>query len=321
MKPHPEKSTTVRSIVGAAPAVVRALETLSPSLAGRLAARAFLSAPRTSAPEWERAALARAEPLALRVGQETLGGFRLGEGPAVLLVHGWGGRAGQLAAFAPELLRAGFSVVGFDGPGHGSSSGRISSLVHQAAAVAAAARATEARGAIGHSLGAAALVLAMSRGTPLGAAVLIGTPRSPKSYLDRFCDVLGLGPAGRDAARRSIESRLRTAMDDLDATRAAGALAAPALLVHDRRDGEVPWEEGAAVARAWPGARLVTTEGLGHRRILRDDGVIAAAASFLSEALRPGAPGGERAGTFWFEASRLARAFGEPREGGPGLAA
>jgi len=37
-----------------------------------------------------------------------------------------------------------------------------------------------------------------------------------------------------------------------------------------------------ALARAWPGARLLAVTGLGHGRILRDDDVIQAAADFIA---------------------------------------
>ena len=42
----------------------------------------------------------------------------------------------------------------------------------------------------------------------------------------------------------------------------------------DLDDVEVPYREGQLLAHAWPGARLVTTAGLGHRRILRDARVV-----------------------------------------------
>ena len=50
-------------------------------------------------------------------------------------------------------------------------------------------------------------------------------------------------------------------------------LTAPVLVVHDRGDAEIPWQHGAAIARAWRGAEMLITEGLGHRRILRDPGL------------------------------------------------
>jgi pimeloyl-ACP methyl ester carboxylesterase len=69
---------------------------------------------------------------------------------------------------------------------------------------------------------------------------------------------------------------------DLDPARLAPRLAAPALLIHDREDRIVPWQHGAALARLWPGARLLSTRGLGHRRILEDAQVTHAAAQFIT---------------------------------------
>jgi len=43
------------------------------------------------------------------------------------------------------------------------------------------------------------------------------------------------------------------------------------------------FEEGEALARAWPGAQFHATSGLGHNRILSDPAVIARAAAFLGE--------------------------------------
>ncbi len=44
--------------------------------------------------------------------------------------------------------------------------------------------------------------------------------------------------------------------------------------VGDRKDKEVPYAAGARVADVWPQTRLLTTDGLGHQRILRDPGVV-----------------------------------------------
>src|SRR3712207_7030695 len=55
----------------------------------------------------------------------------------------------------------------------------------------------------------------------------------------------------------------------------------PTLVVHDRDDAYTPVADGAAIAAAWPDARLRVTSGLGHRRILRDPEVVAEAVEFV----------------------------------------
>ena len=280
-----EKSTNGRSSRNGFPRALRAgmgaLEAVAPALAERVAERLFFTPPRHPQPAAERAALDGAEPFALRAAGTTVRGHRLGAGPVVLLVHGWGGRGGQLAAFAPPLVSAGCSVVAFDGPGHGESGGRTTNLARLADAIGAVTARFGGRAAIGHSFGGASLALALHRGLPLDAAVLIGAPRTPRSFLDPFCASLGLGEATRDGVQRRIERAVGIPMDELDLPRFAGAIAVPALVVHDRRDAEVPFEHGAAIAAAWSGARLLPTDGLGHRRILRHPAVVSEVASFV----------------------------------------
>ena len=59
------------------------------------------------------------------------------------------------------------------------------------------------------------------------------------------------------------------------------------LVVHDRDDRYVPIAHARAVVDAWPGARIVETQQLGHVSGLRDSGVIGTVVSFLRE---PGSP-------------------------------
>ena len=69
----------------------------------------------------------------------------------------------------------------------------------------------------------------------------------------------------------AIEERFGLRWFELEVPRLAPRLKTPALVIHDRGDGIVPWTQGAALARAWPGARLLSTDGLGHGRILESD--------------------------------------------------
>lgn len=296
MSVHSEKSTTVRSSrTPRAPRPARglrlvraglgALGRISPPLAGRAAGRIFMTPPRSPVPAWEDEALRDAERFTLDAGGARLRGFRMGDGPVVLLVHGWGGRGGQLAALAPPLLAAGAAVVGFDGPAHGASGGDVASLPRLADAATAVARAFGARAAIGHSFGAAALGLAVSRGLALDAVALVGAPRSPALFFHRFCEEMRLRPAARAAFQRRLEARVGIEMAELEAGRVVAGLTTPALVVHDRRDLEVPFEDALAIAAAWPGARLLETDGLGHRRILRDASISAEIAAFVAERL------------------------------------
>jgi pimeloyl-ACP methyl ester carboxylesterase len=279
----PQKSTNGRSFVPwPLRAGLAALSAVSPALAARAGERLFLTPPRPDAPAREREALAAWRRFEVAGRHGRLAAWRTGVGPAVVLVHGWGGRGGQLAPFAPALVEAGCSVVTFDAPGHGASPGRIASVVHFADALEDVARAVHGRAAVGHSVGGAALGYALSRGLPLAAGVAVGAPRSPARFLQGFGAALGLDPAALGRVRARVEARVGVAMDALDVARVAPRDdAVPLLVLHDRADVEVPFADGEAIADAWPGARLQATDGLGHRRILRDARTIAAAVEFV----------------------------------------
>jgi pimeloyl-ACP methyl ester carboxylesterase len=94
-----------------------------------------------------------------------------------------------------------------------------------------------------------------------------------------------------DGDRASLEAQL--ARDNGVATSAfeldqlVGPRDAALLIVHDRLDREVPFEHGERLAQAWRQARLHVTSGLGHRRILRDEAVVAEVAEFVTHGVRP----------------------------------
>jgi pimeloyl-ACP methyl ester carboxylesterase len=267
-------------------AAFAALSGISPGLAARAGETLFLTPPPPARPERERRELAAWRRFEVDTETGRLAAWRTGHGPAVLLAHGWGGRGGQLAAFGPALAEAGCSAVTFDAPAHGESPGRHASVALFARTISAVARAVGAQAVVGHSLGGAATALAVTRGLSVRAAVLIGTPPSPASFFEAFGDEMRLGAAVRAAMQARIERRVGARFEDLDLpTVARRQPRLPMLVVHDRGDREVPFTSAAAIAGSWPGARLLGTTGLGHRRILRDEGVIRDSTSFVTDHL------------------------------------
>jgi pimeloyl-ACP methyl ester carboxylesterase len=205
------------------------------------------------------------------------------DAPAVLLAHGWGGNAAQMRAFVFPLLQAGYRVIAYDQPAHGVSEGKLTGLPDFADVLAeVAGHHGGVHGVIAHSLGAAGAALALAWGkTHFSRIVLVSPPSDLVGYSRRFARWYWMPEPVRRAMQQAIEERYGVLWEELEVPRVAPRLAAEALVVHDRGDRMMPWTHGAAVARHWPGARLVTTDGLGHRRILADEGVTRIAADFI----------------------------------------
>jgi pimeloyl-ACP methyl ester carboxylesterase len=258
---------------------------VSTELTGRWVNRLWFRTQRFPEPAREKAWLASAERLTLAHRGRPLAVYRWGAGPTILLVHGWHGRGTQLGAFVAPLVAAGYRVVAFDAPAHGRTPGRATNLPEVSEALLEVAAAfPPLHGVIAHSFGAASTLVAISRGLAPRRVVTLSAPASIAFLLDSFAAQLELPVAVMDVHRRLMEQRFGADIwRRLSPTEIARGLNIPALLVHDQEDHDVPWQEGEALARAWPGANWVRTQGLGHRRILRDPEVVARSVAFMTE--------------------------------------
>ena len=254
---------------------------VAPGLAAAWALDLFFHARGRRGPRPHDTFLASGRPFEVTARGHRVAAWSWGDGPAVYLVHGWAGVGGQLGAFGPPLLAAGYRVVAFDAPGHGVSGGRRTSILHFADALRALAGRERPHAVIAHSLGAAAAVRALTEGLAVQRAVFIGPTGGPRDWAERFRRHLGVPPPVMAAMRARSERWLGASWDEFDIPALARDRTGPLLVIHDRGDDEVPWSDGAAIASNWPGARLVTTEGLGHRRILRDARVVDLAVRFV----------------------------------------
>jgi len=222
----------------------------------------------------------------LAVGGRRVTAWSWGErGPGVLLVHGWGSRGARFVDLGGALLASGFRVVTFDAPGHGASSGRLSSGPEFArATLAVAAAVGPVSAVVGHSLGGFAAALAIERGLAARRAVFIAPSANANTYTAQFASLLGVQDPVMASMRQRLERRLDFEWRRMDIPRFAPAMRTPLLVIHDRDDREVRWDDGAAIAAAWPGAQLVTTTGLGHHRIVSDAAVVQHVLAFLKPA-------------------------------------
>jgi pimeloyl-ACP methyl ester carboxylesterase len=200
-------------------------------------------------------------------------------GPVALLVHGWGGHARQMLPLAESLAQHGWRPVLLEMPAHGRSAGSTSNLPQFARAIEYVVGRLQQEGhTIGllaaHSLGANGAAYAVSRGLPVGKLALLAPPASPRAFTRYFAQVFGLSEPTRAAMQKRIEASEGVLMQNFEPRAVAQRIRVPTLVVHDRGDRVNAFADSQAFAHAIQGARLVATEELGHRRILKDPGVV-----------------------------------------------
>ncbi|MDQ3916813.1 MAG: alpha/beta hydrolase [Actinomycetota bacterium] len=265
----------------------RAAAAVSPRAAGPIAARLWFTPwridpgerGRTRQAEW----LKDTQPLAFSVDDHRIGGFTAGEGPAIVLAHGWGERAASLGALIAPLVASGYRVVGVDFPAHGASSGGRTDGFEVAAAIRGVCDSIGgAHVIVAHSMAALASMYAVTHGLPVDALVLLAPSTRLDHALERFSEIFALPPNAQAGLKQTIDRRYGPDVwERLSGHVLARTMDVPALIVHDCDDPQVALEDAEELAAAWPEARLVTTDGLGHGRILRDGHVIDEVVSFL----------------------------------------
>jgi len=264
----------------------KVMSRITPSRTAKRALNKFVRPRRTELKNWEN----NAEVLGTRFALDShISAIRwssqsndIEKQKSLLLVHGWESRATQMYGLVPNLLALGYQVVGVDMPAHGHSSGEIS---HAEAFVQTVLLAQKKLGSfdvvIGHSMGAGASGLALSRGLITKKLVLISGPSSIENVLRNFSKFVGLNKQSTDKFVDHASELVGKNASEMDAINLKGNIDVPTLIIHDHHDIEVPISESKRMIPKFINAELYITKGLGHRKILKSAEVIDKISTFL----------------------------------------
>jgi pimeloyl-ACP methyl ester carboxylesterase len=228
--------------------------------------------------------LTAVEPVRVSSAWGDLCAWRLGSGPAVLLVHGWQDDNSLWSPLIDELDRRGRSLVAFDLPGHGASGGDWGvSFEGTDAIVAVADGLGPIDAVVAHSAGCGMTVAAIGEGwTTVERAALIAPPLREGDRWRRYADRLGVGEDVALAAKAAYFQRVGEARATWSPRTAYLEIDVDFLVVHSRDDERNPVSDTAEVIPQNQRARLELVDGLTHRRTARDPAVVNVVAEFVS---------------------------------------
>ncbi|WP_018412136.1 alpha/beta hydrolase [Methyloversatilis thermotolerans] len=193
--------------------------------------------------------------------------------PAVLVMHGWGANASLMLPLARPLHDAGHAVLLIDARGHGASEDiDFMSLPRFADDVAAGLDwlldrldVDHARlSLVGHSVGAAAILLEASRRDRLHAAIALSAFAHPRDMMRRHLSAMGLPwhPLGA-LVTAYVQHLIGARFDDIAPVSTLPRVRCPVLLAHGRHDNTVPFAEAQRLAASRPGTALIELDA-GH---------------------------------------------------------
>ncbi len=211
------------------------------------------------------------------------------KGPAVLLMHGWGGARSQMTGFVDPLLSAGYRVVAYDQPAHGESDGKMTSVLEIAPTMdLVMQREGEFEAIIAHSFGTLITSYALTKlNFPHPAKlVYLGAFNRLLDSLPRFQVLAKLPDEIIAGLRKMIYQNFgEGVLDVINNETMTTRINIPALMFHDIADAVTPIEDSRAIAKAWKGVQFIETKGLGHRGALQSKEIHEQILNFLNTEL------------------------------------
>jgi predicted alpha/beta hydrolase family esterase len=259
------------------------VEWVSQALAARWFWYLFFTPFRYQPPEKEVEVARQAEKYLIEVDGKDVQIYAWGQGPAVLMVHGWAGRGTQFRKFIEPFNEAGLRVVAIDGPAHGRSEGRRTEIMGFAKAIRQVFEKEKAVAIIAHSFGGVASLYAIAHGLHNRVQINIASPSIGDEIIKTFLRALNASASIGERFKKYVIKKTGKHFDDFSALEIVKHIPKDThlLLVHDEDDLEVTIEHPRALQNRFPQAILFETKKLGHNRILKEDTVINRCVTFV----------------------------------------
>ena len=227
-------------------------------------------------------ALASVERHMVSSRQGSVAAWRVGDGPAVLLVHGYADDHSLWSMLMDTLIARGRPFVALDLPGHGFSEGRWGLRETTVDGVLAVAEALgPVDGAVSHSAGSGPLLQALDEGMEVHRLVFIAPPFGGSDFWVRHGERHGASAELVEAARAAYEAAVGRERAAFDWQEMFLALDQEILVVHSVDDERFDVTDTAEFVNRYPQVRLVTVDGLSHRRTARDPRAVEVVADFV----------------------------------------
>ena len=202
-----------------------------------------------------------------------------------LILHGFESSVTNFDRYIRPLVKKGYEVLAFDAPAHGRSAGKkITAPLYKKTIKEINKRYGPVRSFMAHSFGGLAVSLALEEidHTPDHRLALIAPATETSSAIDSFFKFLQLDPGIRSEFEKIIIKQGGVSSDWYSIKRAMKHIRAKVLWLHDSEDEVTPLSDVEQVRKEnFRNIEFIITEGLGHRRIYRDNKVSKQIIEFL----------------------------------------
>lgn len=189
-----------------------------------------------------------------------------GDGPTVLLLHGWESNSYRWFRLIDDLKQKGYNIIAFDAPAHGATEGKIFNVPKYAAYLELVTKRYQPAFHIGHSVGGLTVLFHyfIYKPTHLKKIVILGPPSELSEIMIDYKHILGLSSRVMKALEQLVKREFGFSFTAFSGAAFAKAITIPGLIIHDKYDEITPVSASRAIHKNWPKSHYIETEGLGH---------------------------------------------------------
>lgn len=202
----------------------------------------------------------------------------------ILLTHGWGDTSKSFESLVMHLSNQGYTVWFFDHAGHGKSQTKISNLFAfidgLESVIAHIEKDNNLYGLISHSMGGVAVLNLKEEFLKTKKVILISAPVMFFEEMYNTFDRIGIAPGVLTQMLEHVSEIYGKSWKTLKPMDQKYKLHEQILVIHDKKDKQCKFENMEKLIENSP-VNFKPTEGLGHRRILKDQDVLNSVATFL----------------------------------------
>ncbi len=266
--------------------IIRFLGIISPTLGGRFAYYIFFKPFRLTSHPLDLVKKEEGSRVDFVIAGKKTAAWFWGDGPVIVLVHGWSSKGLHYRKFIEPLVSAGFTVVIPDLPGHVESEGSSSSVLEFKANLKAIVEHFNGVYALmGHSLGAMASILFLADNEhTVEKLVVANSSIYGETIMNRFIEQIGGNEKIKTALLNRLSKNFNQDFSYYSTYYRFRDIENPPqmMVIGDERDPEVPVTELHALAER-SNAELLITKGLGHNGGLKDEAVLEKVVDFLAK--------------------------------------
>jgi pimeloyl-ACP methyl ester carboxylesterase len=189
-----------------------------------------------------------------------------GKGKTILLLHGWESNVSRWNYILEDLKAEGYNIIALDGPAHGRSGGKLFNAVLYSEYINVVAKKFQPEVIIGHSVGGMASVFFMHNYglASVKKLVLLGAPAHFSGVFARYKSMMGYNRRISKGIDNLVLERYGKPVDYFSAANFTESIKAKGLIIHDKMDRIIPFEDALLLAKRYKNANLIKTEGFGH---------------------------------------------------------